>query len=51
MQESVPVVVLGEDRFVRKGDKVYVLSMQTTEANRAQALVQFDRFASSAVLP
>lgn len=51
LQESVPVVVMGEDRFVRKGDKVYVFSMQTTEAGREQAMAQFERFISSAVLP
>lgn len=51
LQESMPVVVLGEDRFIRKGERVYVFSMQSTEANQSTARMAFERFVSGATLP
>lgn len=50
-REHLPSVMLGEDRLVKKGDKVYVFSLQSTEANRDAALKQFERFVNSAKLP
>jgi len=51
LQENIPVVLLGEDRFVRKGGRVYVFTMHSTEAGRAVAAAKFDRFVQSTVLP
>ncbi len=50
LQESIPSVVLGEDRYVRRGDKVFVFSLHSTDANRAVAQAQFERFISAAAL-
>jgi RsiW-degrading membrane proteinase PrsW (M82 family) len=50
-QESLPVVVLGDDTFVRKGSTVYVFSLQSTEANRPLALPKYKAFIESAKLP
>ncbi|MCX6019890.1 MAG: PrsW family glutamic-type intramembrane protease [Chloroflexi bacterium] len=51
LQESVPVVMLGEDRFVRKGARIYVFTFHTTEAGQDLARTQFERFVQTAVLP
>jgi RsiW-degrading membrane proteinase PrsW (M82 family) len=51
LDTSVPVVVLGEDRLIRKGGRVYVFSMQATEADIAQVRTAFERFVNSAALP
>lgn len=51
LQEHLPMVVLGEDRLLRKGNSVYAFSLQSTEFNRVLALNQFDQFVSSAQLP
>lgn len=51
MQQSLPVVVLGEDVSVRKGDRVYVFSWLATEGNRAQTEAAFRAFVESAKLP
>ena len=51
LQESIPSVVLGEDRYVRRGDKVFVFSLLSTDANRALAQAKFERFISAAALP
>ncbi len=51
LDASVPVVVLGEDRLLRKGERVYVFSVQASEANMRQARSAFDRFVNSAILP
>lgn len=48
---GIPKVIIGDDWLVRKGDKVYVFTLQSTEANRAAALPIFESFVSSAVLP
>ncbi len=50
-QESLPVVVLGDDTFVRKGGKVYVFTLQSTEASRPLALPKYKAFIESAKLP
>ena len=50
-QESLPVVVLGDDTFVRKGGKVYVFTLQSTEANRQLALPKYKAFIESVKLP
>ena len=51
LQESLPAVVLGDDTFVRKGSRVYVFSLQSTEANRPLALKKYRAFIDSATLP
>lgn len=51
LQESLPAVVLGDDTFVRKGGRVFVFSLQATEANRPQALKKYQAFINSATLP
>ena len=51
LQESLPAVVLGDDTFVRKGGRVYVFSLQATEANRSPALKKYQAFINSATLP
>jgi RsiW-degrading membrane proteinase PrsW (M82 family) len=51
MQESLPVVVLGRDRYLRRGDRVYVFSVQSTEENLELATRAFDQFVSGTVLP
>lgn len=51
LQETLPVVMLGEDRFVRKGGRMYIFTLHTTEAGRAVAAAKFERFVQSAVLP
>ena len=51
LQESLPAVVLGDDTFVRKGGRVYVFSLQATEANRPLALKKYRAFIDSATLP
>jgi FlaG/FlaF family flagellin (archaellin) len=48
---TMPVVVMGDDYLVQKGDSVYIFSMQTTEENRPTALQKFDSFVNSAQLP
>jgi RsiW-degrading membrane proteinase PrsW (M82 family) len=50
-QESLPAVVLGDDTFVRKGNKVYVFTLHSTEANRPMALPKYQAFIASAKLP
>jgi hypothetical protein len=48
---SIPKVIIGDDWLVRKGDKVYIFSLQSTEANRAAAQPVFESFVNSAQLP
>jgi len=50
-QQSLPVVVLGDDYLLRKEGRVYVFGLQAAEENRAQALKQFESFVESARLP
>ncbi len=47
LQERVPTVVLGEDRYVRRGDKVFIYTLHSTEANLATAQPLFERFIST----
>jgi len=51
LQERLPAVVLGDDTFVRKGGRVFVFSLQSTEANRPLALKKYRAFIDSATLP
>lgn len=51
LQESLPVVMLGEDRLVRRGGRMYVLTLLTPESDLDLARAQFERFVQSAVLP
>lgn len=51
LRASLPAVVLGDDYLVRKGDKVYVFTLHSTEANRDVALPMFEKFVNSAQLP
>jgi hypothetical protein len=48
---GLPKVIIGEDRLVLKGDKVYVFSVQSTDADRDSVAPLFDNFVESAVLP
>ena len=48
---GLPKVIIGEDRLVLKGDKVYVFSVQSTDADRDSVVPLFDNFVESAVLP
>ncbi|MGA7731744.1 MAG: hypothetical protein WCD37_10800 [Chloroflexia bacterium] len=48
---NIPKVIIGEDRLVRKGDKVYVFSVRSTDSDRATVLPWFDNFVETAVLP
>lgn len=50
-QEKLPSVVLGEDQLARKGNRVYVFSLLTTEAARNHYLPLFRAFVESAKLP
>ncbi|MDP9350084.1 MAG: hypothetical protein M3P51_00845 [Chloroflexota bacterium] len=49
--DNMPHVMLGEDRLVRKGGKVYIFSMHAAEENYERTRDQFDRFVQSATLP
>lgn len=51
LQESLPIVMLGEDRFVRKDGRVYVLTVVASQSGRDRAHAAFERFAASAMLP
>ncbi len=48
---SLPTTVIGRDYLVRKGDRVYIFTVQSTEANQDDASADFDRFVDSAQLP
>lgn len=50
-QEKLPTVVLGDDQLARKGNRVYVFSMLSTEGARTQHLPMFGAFVESAKLP
>jgi protease PrsW len=47
MQESLPVVVTGDDTYVRNGGMVAVLTLETPVDNRTNALPRYRRFVSS----
>jgi protease PrsW len=47
MQESLPVVVTGDDTFVRSGDTVSVMTLETPATNRGTALRRYRQFVSS----
>jgi hypothetical protein len=51
LQGNIPSVILGEDWLVLKGDKVYVFTLHSTQANRDTALPLFETFVDSAQLP
>jgi hypothetical protein len=51
LQGNIPSVMLGEDWLVLKGDKVYVFTLHSTQANRDTALPLFEKFVDSAQLP
>ena len=44
LQGNIPSVMLGEDWLVLKGDKVYVFTLHSTQANRDTALPLFEKF-------
>ncbi len=48
---NIPKVIIGDDWLVRKGDKVYIFSLHSTEADRDAALPLFQSFVDSAQLP
>jgi RsiW-degrading membrane proteinase PrsW (M82 family) len=47
LQESLPVVVTGDDTFVRSGDTVSVMTLETPASNRTKALRRYRQFVSS----
>ncbi len=51
VQESLPVVMTGDDTYVRNGDTVYVLTIETPVANRGSAMPRYHRFVSSISFP
>jgi hypothetical protein len=46
-QENLPVVMTGDDTYVRNGAVVHVLTVDTPVGNRAAALPRYRRFVSS----
>lgn len=46
-QETLPVVMLGEDRLVVRGESCYVVTLTSAQANYAQAQRQLARFVRS----
>ncbi len=51
LQSRIPAVVLGEDRLLRKGDRVYIFSLQAAEANLSQAYASLDTTIAQTILP
>jgi RsiW-degrading membrane proteinase PrsW (M82 family) len=47
VEESLPVVVTGDDTYVRNGDTIQVMTLETPVANRSDALPRYRRFVSS----
>lgn len=47
LQESLPVVMTGDDTYVRNGAMVHVLTVDTPVGNRSAALPRYRRFVSS----
>jgi hypothetical protein len=50
-EASLPRVVLGEDRMVRRGGRVYVFSLLASPPDRPRQLPRFDTFVKSARFP
>jgi hypothetical protein len=49
--EGLPTVVVGTDYLVRKDNRVYVFTVQSTEENEADARARFERFVQDARIP
>ncbi len=47
MQESLPVVLTGDDTYLRDGDTVHVLTVETPVDNRQRVMPRYRRFVSS----
>jgi RsiW-degrading membrane proteinase PrsW (M82 family) len=50
-QDSLPVIVLGEDIMMRKGDRVFVFSLFAAKENYPRAQERFRAFVEAAQLP
>jgi protease PrsW len=48
-QETLPVVLTGDDTYVRDGDTVHVLTLETPVSNRSSSMPRYRRFVSSIV--
>ena len=49
--QGIPTVVVGTDYLLRKGNRVYVFTVQSTEDNEADAKARFERFVQDANIP
>lgn len=47
LQESLPVVITGDDTYVRNGDTVQVMTLETPASNRSSVMPRYRRFVSS----
>ncbi len=48
---GIPTVVVGTDYLLRKDNRVYVFTVQSTEENEADAKARFERFVQDASIP
>ncbi|MDQ5825288.1 MAG: hypothetical protein M3441_13935 [Chloroflexota bacterium] len=49
--EGLPTVVVGTDYLLRKDNRVYVFTVQSTEENESDAKARFERFVQDARIP
>ncbi|MDQ3706688.1 MAG: hypothetical protein M3437_16005 [Chloroflexota bacterium] len=49
--EGLPTVVVGTDYLLRKDNRVYVFTVQSTEENEPDAKARFERFVQDARIP
>ncbi len=48
LQQNLPVVVTGRDTFIRNGDTVYVMSLESAAADQNRAVPRYRSFVNSA---
>ncbi len=51
LTEGLPTVVVGTDYLLRKDNRVYIFTVQSTEENEADAKARFERFVQDARIP
>ncbi|MEA2575873.1 MAG: hypothetical protein QOH93_3171 [Chloroflexia bacterium] len=51
LTEGLPTVVVGTDYLLRKDNRVYVFTVQSTEQNEADAKARFEQFVQDARIP
>ena len=51
LTEGLPTVVVGTDYLLRKDNRVYIFTVQSTEENEADAKARFERFVQDANIP